>query len=290
MSWRIANECAERRFGSAARKQIIMFLADKASDDGSGIWCSKGTIQRHTELGETTVKRIISEFLREGILVETGRRPCRNGYTVVYRIVIHKIRMLEPTAEPDIDTGSTVDPVQPEPGTGSTVDGVGGPRWTPNHPKTIHKPPTRESAREAAAAEVEDLETEKILAAYPEDRIRDRRTSLRLIAAAVKAGVKPDDLLQAIKAYAKESEGYTRSKVCFSDNWFKMRRWERGLAQIQADREKACEAEARSRASLAEWIHERHPLCRHITSRQIEDLIASKLVTPEQVRAAGLQV
>ena len=290
MSWRIANECAERRFGSAARKQIIMFLADKASDDGSGIWCSKGTIQRHTELGETTVKRIISEFLREGILVETGRRPCRNGYTVVYRIVIHKIRMLEPTAEPDIDTGSTVDPVQPEPGTGSTVDGVGGPRWTPNHPKTIHKPPTRESAREAAAAEVEDLETEKILAAYPEDRIRDRRTSLRLIAAAVKAGVKPDDLLQAVKAYAKESEGYTRSKVCFSDNWFKMRRWERGLAQIQADREKACEAEARSRASLAEWIHERHPLCRHITDRQIEDLIASKMVTPEQVRAAGLQV
>jgi len=289
MSWRIANECAERRFGSAARKQIIMFLADKASDDGSGIWCSKGTIQRHTELGETTVKRIISEFLREGILVETGRRPCRNGYTVVYRIVIHKIRMLEPTAEPDIDTGSTVDPVQPEPGTGSTVDGVGGPRWTPNHPKTIHKPPTRESAREAAAAEVEDLETEKILAAYPEDRIRDRRTSLRLIAAAVKAGVNPDDLLQAVKAYAKESEGYTRSKVCFSDNWFKMRRWERGLAQIQADREKACEAEARSRASLAEWIHEGHPLCRHITSRQIEDLIASKLVTPEQVRAAGLQ-
>ena len=106
--------------------------------------------------------------------------------------------------------------------------------------------------------------------------------------------MKPDDLKQAVKAYAKESEGYTRSKVCFSDNWFKMRpdgsfRWEKGLAQIQADREKAREAEAKGRASLAEWIHERHPLCRHITNRQIEDLIASKLVTPEQVRAAGLQ-
>jgi hypothetical protein len=106
----------------------------------------------------------------------------------------------------------------------------------------------------------------------------------------VKAGVDPDDLLQAVKAYAKESEGYTRSKVCFSDNWFKMRRWEKGLAQIQADREKARVAEAKGRASLAEWIHERHPLCRHITNRQIEDLIASKLVTPDQVRAAGLQV
>jgi hypothetical protein len=68
MSWKIANLCADRIFGSAARKQIIMFLADKASDDGSGIWCSKGTIQRHTELGESTVKRTITDFLREGIL------------------------------------------------------------------------------------------------------------------------------------------------------------------------------------------------------------------------------
>ncbi|WP_298842942.1 hypothetical protein [uncultured Roseobacter sp.] len=286
MSWRIANECAERRFGSAARKQIIMFLADKASDDGSGIWCSKGTIQRHTELSESTVKRTIIDFLREGILIETGRRHCKNGYTVIYRIVLERVAALESTAEPDIDTGVTVNPVQPEPGTGSTVNGVRGSRWTPNHPKTIHKPPTR---RREAAEEVEDLEAEKIMAAYPEDRIRDRRTTLRLIAAAVKAGVEPADLKQAIKAYAKESEGYTRSKVCFSDNWFKMRRWEKGLAQIQADREKAREAEAKGRASLAEWIHERHPLCRHITNRQIEDLIASKLVTPEQVRAAGLQ-
>lgn len=80
MSWRVANECADRRFGSAARKQIIMFMADKASDDGSGIWCSRGMIQRHTELGESIMKRTISDFLREGILVapfsgHLARRP-----------------------------------------------------------------------------------------------------------------------------------------------------------------------------------------------------------------------
>ncbi|AML51531.1 hypothetical protein [Falsihalocynthiibacter arcticus] len=286
MSWRVANECAERRFGSAARKQIIMFLADKASDDGSGVWCSKGTIQRHTELSESTVKRTIIDFLQEGILIETGRRHCKNGYTVIYRIALERVASMETTAEPDVLTGVTVNPVQPEPGTGSTVTGVRGSRWTPNHPKTIHKPPTR---RREVAEEVEYLESEKILAVYPEDRIRDQRTSLRLIAAAVKAGVKPDDLLQAVKAYAKESEGYTRSKVCFSDNWFKMRRWEKGLAQIQADREKAREAEVNGRTRLASWIHERHPMCRHITNRQIEDLVASKLVTPEKLRAAGLQ-
>ena len=107
MSWRVANTCAERKFGSATRKQIIMFLEDKASDDGSGIWCSKGTIQRHTELGETTVKRTVREFLKEGILVETGARTCKNGFTVVYRIDLAKAEALEPTAEPEIETGAT---------------------------------------------------------------------------------------------------------------------------------------------------------------------------------------
>ena len=285
MSWRIANECAERRFGSAARKQIIMFLADKASDDGSGIWCSKGTIQRHTELSESTVKRTVIDFLREGILIETGRRHCKNGYTVIYRIALERVAAMETTAEPDIETGVTVNPVQPEPGTGSTVAGVRGSRWTPNHPKTIHKPPTR---RREATEEVEDLELEKILATYPEDRIRDRSTCLHQISMSVREGIPPGDLSMAVKAYAAETAGYTRGKVCFSDNWFKSRRWEKGLAQIQADREKAREAEVNGRTRLASWIHERHPMCRHITNRQIEDLVASKLVTPEQVRAAEL--
>ncbi|MDE0114003.1 MAG: hypothetical protein OXN84_17160 [Albidovulum sp.] len=121
------------------------------------------------------------------------------------------------------------------------------------------------------------------MAAYPKDRIRDRPNCLRQIAGVVKL----DYLLKVVKSFAAETEGYTRSKVCFSDNWFTMHRWEKGLAQIQADRKKAQEAEAKSRAT---WIHERHPLCRHITTRQLEDLIASKLVMPENVRAAGLAI
>jgi hypothetical protein len=151
-----------------------MFLADKASDDGSGIWCSKGTIQRHTELGETTVKRAVREFLKEGILVETGARTCKNGFTVVYRIDLAKVEALEPTAEPEIETGSTVAPVQTGLGTGATLAGVPGPPRPPNHPKTIHKPPTRR--REAAA----DKEAEKILAAYPPDRLRGKAACLVL--------------------------------------------------------------------------------------------------------------
>ncbi|MCL1630219.1 hypothetical protein M3N55_15995 [Roseibaca sp. V10] len=285
MSWRVANECAERRFGSAARKQIIMFLADKASDDGSGIWCSKGTIQRHTELGESTVKRTISDFLKEGILIETGRRPCKNGFTVIHRIVLARVMALESMAEPDEGTGSTVDPVQPEPGTGSTMDGVRGPRWTPNHPKTIHKPPTR---KRAEAAAVEDERFEKIWAAYPKDRQRGKAACLARIAEAVKEGVDPDHLLRAVKAYAAESEGFTRSKVCFSDNWFADRRWQRFLDTLAEEQRAQTTLTADHHARLAAWVRDRNPMCKHITAPQVTALLAAGLVTDGQLRAAGL--
>lgn len=285
MSWRVANECADRRFGSAARKQIIMFLADKASDDGSGIWCSKGTIQRHTELGESTVKRTISDFLREGILIETGRRPCKNGFTVIYRIVLARVMALESMAEPDEGTGSTVDPVQPEPGTGSTMDGVRGPRWTPNHPKTIHKPPTR---KRAEAAAVEDERFENIWAAYPKDRQRGKAACLARIAEAVKEGIDPDDLLRAVQAYATESAGFTRSKVCFSDNWFADHRWQRFLEAMAEERQAQSALAADHHARLAAWIRDRSPMCKHITGPQVTALLASGLVSDGQLRAAGL--
>lgn len=282
MSWRVANACAERKFGSATRKQIIMFLADKASDDGSGIWCSKGTIQRHTELGETTVKRTIRDFLKEGILVETGARGCKNGFTVVYRIDLARIEALELTAEPEIETGATVDPVQTGPGTGATVAGVPGPPRPPNHPKTIHKPPTRK--REVAG----DEQAVKILAAYPPDRLRGTATCLAQIEEAMKEGIRPEDLLQAVQAYTTDSAGFTRSKVCFSDNWFMSRRWLAYVEKQAENREKAAVLQADHHARLACWISDRSPMCKHITAKQIDGLLASKLVTQAQIQAADL--
>ena len=285
MSWKIANLCADRIFGTAVRKQIIMFLADKASDDGSGIWCSKGTIQRHTELGESTVKRTITDFLREGILVETGRRPCKNGFTVIYRIVLDRVMALESSAEPDEGTGSTVDPVQRDPARGSRVDGVRGPQWTPNHPRTIHKPPTR---KRAEAAAVEDERFEKIWAAYPKDRHRGKAACLARIAEAVKEGVDPDDLLRAVQAYATESAGFTRSKVCFSDNWFHSRRWQRFLEAMAEERQARTALTADHHTRLAAWVRDRSPMCKHITAPQVTALVAAGLVTDGQLRAAGL--
>ena len=282
MSWRVAKECSERKFGSAPRKQIIMFLADKASDDGSGIWCSKGTIQRHTELGASTVKRTIKDFLDEGILIETGQKRCKNGHTIVYRMILAKVRLLELTREPDLETGSVVYPVQSEPGTQPMVDPVPRPQRTPNNSKTIPKPPPRK--REDA----DGLEVERILAAYPSDRLRDKQACLAQIEEAVNEGIPADEILLAVQAYATESASFTRSRVCFSDNWFQTRRWQGYIEEIRAKQEEAEVAKADHQARLACWISDRHPMCQHITPTQVTSLLASELVTEAQVQVSDV--
>jgi hypothetical protein len=176
-----------------------------------------------------------------------------------------------------------VAPVQSGPGTGATVAGVPGPPRPPNHPKTIHKPPTRK--REAAV----DDEAEKILAAYPPDRLRGKAACLAQIEEAMKEGLAQEDLLQAVQAYANDSAGFTRSKVCFSDNWFQSRRWQAYVEKQAEDREKAAALEVDHHARLACWISDRSPMCKHITGTQVTALLASKMVSEAQIEAAGLR-
>jgi len=149
--------------------------------------------------------------------------------------------------------------------------------------KPVKEPPSRK--REA----VEDEEYEKILAAYPSDRLRGKAACLAQVKEAMKEGIAPEDLLQAVQTYAADSAGFTRSKVCFSDNWFKSSRWRGYVKDIAKSREKAEAKRVEILEGLASWVTDRHPLCRHITAKQIEGLLASKLVTEAQIQAAGLR-
>jgi hypothetical protein len=143
----------------------------------------------------------------------------------------------------------------------------------------VKEPPSRE--REAVKAE-------NILAAYPPDRLRGKAACLAQIEEAMKEGIEPEDLLQAVQAYATDSAGFTRSKVCFSDNWFKSGRWRVYVEDIAKGREEAEVKQAEMLEGLAGWVTDRHPLCRHITAKQIDGLLAAKLVTKAQIQAAGL--
>lgn len=146
----------------------------------------------------------------------------------------------------------------------------------------MKEPPPRE--REAAGEKAE-----KILASYPPDRVRGKAECLSWIMEALDGGIEVEDLLQAVKAYATESAGFTRSKVSFSDNWFKAGRWRAYVEDIAMNREKMKAKEGEVLAGLANWVTDRHPLCRHITPGQIDALLAAELVTAAQIQAAGLR-
>ncbi|MDF1669229.1 MAG: hypothetical protein P1U83_06420 [Roseovarius sp.] len=105
----------------------------------------------------------------------------------------------------------------------------------------------------------------------------------------MKEGIRPEDLRQAVQAYATDSAGFTRSKVCFSDNWFQSRRWQAYVEKQAKDREKSAALATDHHARLACWISDRSPMCKHITAPQVTALLAAKLVTQAQIQAAGLK-
>lgn len=79
-----------------------------------------------------------------------------------------------------------------------------------------------------------------------------------------------------------------RSKVFFSDNWFAARRWQPFVEAMHEERTALAVKAAEHHAKLAAWVRDRSPMCRHISPGQMQALVASRLVTADQLRAAGL--
>ncbi len=80
---------------AAVRKAVLAFMADKANDDGSGVWCSKATIAANTELALGAVRNAIKSLVADEILVEIGQRPCSTGYTWEYAIALDVVAKLD---------------------------------------------------------------------------------------------------------------------------------------------------------------------------------------------------
>lgn len=77
-----------------------MYMADKASDDGSGIWVSKGNMAADLEMSSRAVRIHIKDMLALNILKVTGQKECRNGYTIDYQINLEIVSMLPSTRVP----------------------------------------------------------------------------------------------------------------------------------------------------------------------------------------------
>ena len=114
MSNLVSNLIQTKKVGSLTKKAILMYMADKASDDGSGIWVSKSNMAADLEMTDRAVRIHIKDMIAMGIVSESGQRQCRSGYTIDYSINLNIIHALQPTrSTPERD--SPLNDIQPHP-------------------------------------------------------------------------------------------------------------------------------------------------------------------------------
>ncbi|BAQ90246.1 possible transcription regulator [uncultured Mediterranean phage uvMED] len=100
MSNLVSNVIQTKLIGSPTKKAILMYMADKASDDGSGIWVSKGNMAADLEMSSRAVRIHIKDMLALNILKVTGQKECRNGYTIDYQINLEVVSKFPSTRPP----------------------------------------------------------------------------------------------------------------------------------------------------------------------------------------------
>lgn len=97
MSRALVDLIFTRQCGSAARKAILLAMADRANDDGSDVWVSKTRIAAETEWARSTVITTMQALERDGLITVVAKRSGRRGYTLIYKMSVSKIAAL-PTA------------------------------------------------------------------------------------------------------------------------------------------------------------------------------------------------
>ena len=275
-----------------AAKIVLIQLADFHNKETGQCNPSAQRLADECEMGRATLFRHLTT-LEECGLVTRHARGDGDGGRGSNQYELHLDITLGPSASPK-DGGSGINGVVSQNETGGNVSKTRGKSLkgetgvVSNRDRNLTIEPKKEPpSRRREAGEAE--EAEKILAAYPPDRLRGKAACLTQIEEAMKDGIRPEDLRQAVQAYATDSAGFTRSKVCFSDNWFQSRRWQGYIEDIRAKREEAQTASADHHPRLACWISDRSPMCKHITPTQVTALLASKMVTGAQIQAAGLR-
>lgn len=77
-----------------SRKAVLAYFAERANDDGTGIWASKRRIAAEIECSKQTVISTINDLIADGLISKVGRRHNLNGYTVEYDLLLPAISAL----------------------------------------------------------------------------------------------------------------------------------------------------------------------------------------------------
>ncbi len=272
MSIRVMSQVWSSDLTDIYESSVLLVLADHADDDGR---CYP-SVARVAKLARCSVRKaqeVIRALTERGYLrVETNKGPrgCNTYFLSLPTAQDAPRQGVHPrTSELTPPHATTPTPAQ----------------HAPEPSENLQKPPTRMDARE-----VVDSEFEKVWYAYPSDRQRAKATCREQFAKAIQKSISPEDMLEAVRAYARETDRFTRSKVCFSDNWFREERWKLWLA-ARAERAKARPDPAVVDGQLASNIRNCKPwVVTSVSAYRARQLIAAGLVTTDECRAAGVLV
>ena len=127
MSKHVTSLVYSRKAGSLLRKSVLAYMADVANHDGTGIWSSKQRIADEIEASRRGVLDAIKSLIADGVLIENGKRRCKNGYTIEYSINLDVVAKL-PEMPHNVDhpgKSARVQDVPPTPELGASDPGTG---------------------------------------------------------------------------------------------------------------------------------------------------------------------
>lgn len=284
MSNLISASVQRRIVGSATRKSVLLYMADKAADDGSGIWTSKANIARDLELSRRAVQLAIQDLIRNGLVLETGQRDCKHGFTVEYAIVIQAVDNLVSTREQGSprESGARVTRERDSPQPVNQVH--------PNHPMN----PTTTPPPEAGAVDNSDPQARCLAVAGPGLCPASRAEIIRtgeVISGWLRDGVDLEaDILPVIRARTTHVRiSPIRTWAYFSDAVRAAHQQRLRQPARPQGAEKTC-ASPQLRF-YADWVNaDRYLPPSAITNAMAQALLAAGLTTTERLAQRGVPI
>lgn len=163
MSWQATSWAQNRKTGSAARKAILLVLANYADEVGY-CWPGQKTLSNATELSPDTVQRQIKKLAADGhITIEKRPRASGRWPAFAYRLHMHEPAITEPhgaarssaVTQCHARTEPEPDPLSLRPGRAAPC-GITGPqalRHEPSEERPFESSPPRSPLNTAARAQ-----------------------------------------------------------------------------------------------------------------------------------------
>lgn len=289
MSIEIYSLVKRRVVGSPTKKAILLYMADAASDDGSGIWVSKANMAADLEMkSKRTVQTNIADLVEVGLIAEVGQRKCKNGFTIEYCINLNVVSGLPLTRAanapvPLYVAGAGNARVQEMHPTGAGDAPPPVQEMHPNHHRNHNR-----TLCPADAGQTQELDFDGFLSEFVNvfPRMGAMEATEDALRAALAKGEDAQEILAGARAYAIEQVGNKPRFIKYPENWIAAKRWRQHITapRKEVDPRKVLEARAKDIKSGKPF------LCRGITAHAAGECISAQLVTLDECRNAGIAI